>query len=164
VKTERALVRIPPRYPRILPIRRGGDSNPRYPLEAQLLSREPDSAALAPLQMINHRRGAGGIRTLGTFRHSGFQDRLLKPLGHRSSNCGTKTYGKRKTLSIRLFYQITSYLAQLADLVVYRRFLTCSLLVDRCNPDVELVDLVRQDLEIGRKIVHGQVPKNPVRG
>ena len=28
--------------------------------------------------------GAGGIRTPGTFRHNGFQDRLLKPLGHRS--------------------------------------------------------------------------------
>ena len=30
-------------------IRRGGDSNPRYPCGAQLLSREPDSASLAPL-------------------------------------------------------------------------------------------------------------------
>ena len=29
--------------------------------------------------------GAGGIRTPGTFRHNGFQDRLLKPLGHRSN-------------------------------------------------------------------------------
>ena len=28
--------------------------------------------------------GAGGIRTPGTFRHNGFQDRLLQPLGHRS--------------------------------------------------------------------------------
>ena len=30
--------------------RRGWDSNPRYPLKVQLLSREPDSATLAPLQ------------------------------------------------------------------------------------------------------------------
>ena len=29
-----------------------GDSNPRYPCGAQLLSREPDSAALAPLQLF----------------------------------------------------------------------------------------------------------------
>ena len=28
--------------------------------------------------------GAGGIRTPGALRHDGFQDRLLKPLGHRS--------------------------------------------------------------------------------
>jgi hypothetical protein len=31
-------------------LRRGGDSNPRYPLEVQRLSRAPDSATLAPLQ------------------------------------------------------------------------------------------------------------------
>jgi hypothetical protein len=30
--------------------------------------------------------GAGGIRTPGTLRHNGFQDRLLQPLGHRSLN------------------------------------------------------------------------------
>ncbi len=30
-------------------VRRGGDSNPRYPLEVQRLSRAPDSATLAPL-------------------------------------------------------------------------------------------------------------------
>ena len=29
--------------------------------------------------------GAGGIRTPGTLRYNGFQDRLLKPLGHRSN-------------------------------------------------------------------------------
>ena len=28
--------------------------------------------------------GAGGIRTPGTFRYNGFQDRRLKPLGHCS--------------------------------------------------------------------------------
>lgn len=28
--------------------------------------------------------GAGGIRTPGAFRHNGFQDRRLKPLGHCS--------------------------------------------------------------------------------
>ena len=46
-----------------LDFRRGGDSNPRYPLGVQLLSREPDSAALAPLPYRNRRRGAGGIRS-----------------------------------------------------------------------------------------------------
>jgi hypothetical protein len=30
--------------------------------------------------------GAGGIRTPGTVRHNGFQDRLLQPLGHRSND------------------------------------------------------------------------------
>ena len=33
-------------------IRSRGDSNPRYPFGAQLLSREPDSASLAPLQRV----------------------------------------------------------------------------------------------------------------
>ena len=28
--------------------------------------------------------GGGGIRTPGTLRHNGFQDRRLKPLGHTS--------------------------------------------------------------------------------
>ena len=37
-------------------IRREGDSNPRYPFGAQLLSREPDSAALASLQITTIRR------------------------------------------------------------------------------------------------------------
>ena len=43
--------------------------------------------------------GGGGIRTPGAFRHSGFQDRHLKPLGHSSSRkkphwptpCGFRT-------------------------------------------------------------------------
>ena len=30
--------------------------------------------------------GAGGIRTPGAFRHNGFQDRRLKPLGHCSTH------------------------------------------------------------------------------
>ena len=173
-------------------IRSRGDSNPRYPFGAQLLSREPDSASLAPLQrvqlfiavifliipmyfrntdfiryflvpvfeqaggfgvpvanilfapstpasalpgasmrrvlfmqgfalgllqqrygsnpptvcnnliysvefyavkLLNKKNapafflsGAGGIRTPGTLRHNGFQDRLLQPLGHRSKD------------------------------------------------------------------------------
>lgn len=57
----------------------------------QLLSREPDSTTLAPLQKTANRRtvpntprGAGGIRTPGALRHSGFQDRRLQPLGHHS--------------------------------------------------------------------------------
>ena len=39
-------------------LRRGGDSNPRYPLEVQRLSRAPDSATLAPLQILSHSRAA----------------------------------------------------------------------------------------------------------
>jgi hypothetical protein len=98
--------------------RRGWDSNPRYPDRVQLLSREPDSTALAPLPiaylferpnlfcrnaesllLVNCPRicalhrinvafhpGEGGIRTPGTLRLNGFQDRLLRPLGHLSSD------------------------------------------------------------------------------
>ena len=93
-----------PRHPYL---RRGGDSNPRYPFGVQRLSRAPDSATLAPLQ-IQHSpghatapgvpstnllgtegkgnvTGEGGIRTPGTAeRLNGFQDRLLRPLGHLS--------------------------------------------------------------------------------
>jgi hypothetical protein len=36
--------------------------------------------------------GAGGIRTPGTFRYNGFQDRRLKPLGHCSSSLFTILY------------------------------------------------------------------------
>ena len=44
-----------------------GDSNPRYPFGAQLLSREPDSAALAPLHQpfmtfLNNGTGGFGLR------------------------------------------------------------------------------------------------------
>ncbi len=91
-------------------LRRGGDSNPRYPFEVQRLSRAPDSATLAPLQFKpppgagerlprnpstsrvrvesgggGNMSGEGGIRTPGTAeRLNGFQDRLLRPLGHLS--------------------------------------------------------------------------------
>ena len=40
--------------------------------------------------------GAGGIRTPGTFRYNGFQDRRLKPLGHCS------TYFKNRVLMLSL--------------------------------------------------------------
>ena len=36
--------------------------------------------------------GAGGIRTPGTFRYNGFQDRRLKPLGHCSMSLLTTLY------------------------------------------------------------------------
>ena len=79
-----------------------GGFEPPVPGWVQLLSREPDSATLAPLQItclsigfllhVCKRKGtcdplfngAGGIRTPGTSQHNGFQDRRLKPLGHRS--------------------------------------------------------------------------------
>ena len=43
--------------------------------------------------------GAGGIRTPGAFRHNGFQDRRLKPLGHcsRLDNTSRETYLERST-------------------------------------------------------------------
>ena len=78
-----------------------GGFEPPVPGWVQLLSREPDSATLAPLQSYYLSKlsvnictykgtyrllfyGAGGIRTPGTSQHNGFQDRRLKPLGHRS--------------------------------------------------------------------------------
>ena len=54
-----------------------GASNPRSPLGADVL---------IPTYQGNLSNGGGGIRTPGTFRYSGFQDRHLKPLGH-SSGC-----------------------------------------------------------------------------
>ena len=103
-----------PRHPYL---RRGGDSNPRYPFGVQRLSRAPDSATLAPLQFKPPRwagerdlkqdpstvlarveprgggnvSGEGGIRTPGTAKRlNGFQDRLLRPLGHLSREQKTR--------------------------------------------------------------------------
>ena len=98
-------------------LRRGGDSNPRYPFGVQRLSRAPDSATLAPLQFRRppgqasiasnipstllarvvprgggNMSGEGGIRTPGTAKRlNGFQDRLLRPLGHLSREQKTRT-------------------------------------------------------------------------
>ncbi len=51
-----------------------------------------NSLAGSPIRPLSHPSnkflGAGGIRTHGTLRYNGFQDRLLKPLGHRSRRCG----------------------------------------------------------------------------
>ena len=60
---------------------------PTVPLRIQLLSREPDSTTLAPLPVVHARSGGcgeGGIRTPGAPWLNGFQDRLLRPLGHLS--------------------------------------------------------------------------------
>ena len=73
-----------------------GGFEPPVPLPVQLLSREPDSAALAPLQgttdtvriTFSDRKntsGERGIRTPGDLRLNGFQDRLHRPLGHLSN-------------------------------------------------------------------------------
>ena len=43
-------------------LRRGGDSNPRYPLEVQRLSRAPDSATLAPLPIHHPSRSKAPIQ------------------------------------------------------------------------------------------------------
>ena len=66
---------------------RGGFEPPDPGLAGQLLSREPDSASLAPLQKKNI-NGERGIRTPGDLRLNGFQDRLLRPLGHLSISAG----------------------------------------------------------------------------
>gem|GEM_PF-6525134 len=76
-----------------------GDSNPRYPHGHNSLAGSPFQPLMHrsrtgnPLRYLNKHNlfraqsqtfGAGGIRTPGTLRHNGFQDRILKPLGHRS--------------------------------------------------------------------------------
>ena len=81
---------------------------PTVPLRIQLLSREPDSTTLAPLPAVHARAEAartgsmGGTDSMGTGHPStrrgrdsnprshtlnGFQDRLLRPLGHLSEAC-----------------------------------------------------------------------------
>ena len=47
----------------VLDLRRGGDSNPRYPLGVQRLSRAPDSATLAPLPFPAPPRTASPVHT-----------------------------------------------------------------------------------------------------
>ena len=59
--------------------RPGSVSNPRIIV---LWSFALQNSKLKTLRVLSN--GAGGIRTPGTLRHNGFQDRLLKPLGHRS--------------------------------------------------------------------------------
>ena len=73
-------------------VRRGWDSNPRYPCEYNSLAGSP----IRPLSHLSRwcmsRRciarsggcGEGGIRTPGAPWLNGFQDRLLRPLGHLS--------------------------------------------------------------------------------
>ena len=73
-------------------VRRGWDSNPRYPYEYNSLAGSP----IRPLSHLSrwcmsrlvHARsggcGEGGIRTPGAPWLNGFQDRLLRPLGHLS--------------------------------------------------------------------------------
>ena len=55
-------------------------------LESKSFSNKELDARNARLSFHGN-NGAGGIRTPGAFRHSGFQDRRLKPLGHRSRRC-----------------------------------------------------------------------------
>ena len=70
-----------------------GGFEPPVPFPVQLLSREPDSTALAPLQRATIGSGPDregpygerGIRTPGDLHLNGFQDRLLRPLGHLSN-------------------------------------------------------------------------------
>ena len=70
-----------------------GGFEPPDPLPGQLLNREPDSTALAPLQSNKKtdnnqtnrvKSGERGIRTPGDLRPNSFQDCLLRPLGHLS--------------------------------------------------------------------------------
>ncbi len=51
-------------------------------LSVHSLSRRAPSASRSPLRIFNG--GGSRIRTHGAFRHNGFQDRRLQPLGHPS--------------------------------------------------------------------------------
>ena len=48
-----------------------------------MVTTSPDSVARIRLRLEKN-GGKGGIRTHGTLLSNGFQDRLLKPLGHLS--------------------------------------------------------------------------------
>ena len=73
--------------------RRGGDSNPRYRYQYNSLAGSP----IQPLSHLSKEQvkyitvlnckilGERGIRTPGDSRLNGFQDRLLRPLGHLSN-------------------------------------------------------------------------------
>ena len=71
---------------------------PTVPLRIQLLSREPDSTPLAPLPAVHGGRTAsmstghppmrrGRDSNPRSWTLNGFQDRLLRPLGHLSEAC-----------------------------------------------------------------------------
>ena len=95
-------------------VRRGWDSNPRYPCEYNSLAGSP----IRPLSHLSRwcmsRRciarsggcGEGGIRTPGAPWLNGFQDRLLRPLGHLSEAQtrypSARIYVPLPRLSIRL--------------------------------------------------------------
>ena len=77
---------IPPRIPALGSaghpwLRRGGDSNPRYPLGVQRLSRAPDSATLAPLHFQHppdarsRFKGPPHLSTCGNDQGDGKRDR-----------------------------------------------------------------------------------------
>ena len=63
----------------LMPYRSRGDSNPRYPFGAQLLSREPDSAALAPLQGLFLIRSRGDSPSSPQLPVSGLQTASALP-------------------------------------------------------------------------------------
>ena len=95
---------------------------PTDPGWGQLLSREPDSASLAPHLWF----GEGGIRTPGPFQINGFQDRLLKPLGHLSI-CITISIVSKIVNELFHGFEIQLFLYCLNRLILLIKGLTCSL-------------------------------------
>ena len=57
---------------------------PTEPAKVHSLSRGARSTALAPFHFYIFNGGEIGIRTLGTLRHTGFQDQRFRPLSHLS--------------------------------------------------------------------------------
>ena len=66
----------------------------------ELLPQTPSGSNLS--HQVSLPTGAGGIRTPGAFRHNGFQDRRLKPLGHCSLHIITQFF----RMSIRTLFTI----------------------------------------------------------
>lgn len=73
-------------------IRRRRDSNPRCRYQHNSLAGSPirplshlSSSCMTLIMSIRKKSGERGIRTPGSLRPCGFQDRLLRPLGHLSS-------------------------------------------------------------------------------
>ena len=58
---------------------------PTEPAKVHSLSRGARSTALAPFHFYIFNGGEIGIRTLGTLRHTGFQDQRFRPLSHLST-------------------------------------------------------------------------------
>ena len=75
-----------------VPTRPGGEK-PRRPRSLALVARAKtnDMESWKITQVLEKTVGEGGIRTLGSSRINGFQDRRLRPLSHLSGRCASIT-------------------------------------------------------------------------